>query len=117
MLGIFNYIDRIVTQIAKPRKVLFMAIDGVAPRAKLNQQRSRRFASAKDREEARKAAEANGDFVDAASVFDSNCITPGTEFLCALGDRYKVWVERSIAEDAEWCRVRDGGSILPPMGW
>ena len=30
MLGMFNYVDRIVTQIIKPKKVLFMAVDSVA---------------------------------------------------------------------------------------
>jgi 5'-3' exonuclease len=42
------YLDRIVGDIAKPTELIYMAIDGVAPRAKLNQQRSRRYRSSRE---------------------------------------------------------------------
>ena len=45
---IFVYLEHIFAVI-QPTQLLYMAIDGVAPRAKLNQQRSRRYESARER--------------------------------------------------------------------
>ena len=77
---IFEYTERLI-RIAKPRKVLYLAIDGVAPRAKMNQQRSRRYRA--PRELAQQAAKdaRNGKPAPSGPAFDSNCITPGTDFL------------------------------------
>jgi 5'-3' exoribonuclease 1 len=46
--NICYYLDRVIRDIAKPRELVYLAIDGVAPRAKLNQQRARRYRSGKE---------------------------------------------------------------------
>jgi 5'-3' exonuclease len=51
---------------------------GVAPRAKMNQQRARRFRTAKDAAESAKRAESKGETLSKEAPFDSNCITPGS---------------------------------------
>eukprot|EP00934_Nitzschia_sp_Nitz4_P002883 Nitzschia sp. Nitz4//scaffold356_size15932//2575//6992//NITZ4_008878-RA/size15932-snap-gene-0.1-mRNA-1//-1//CDS//3329548961//2873//frame0 len=42
------YLDRIIGDMVKPTEMVYLAIDGVAPRAKLNQQRSRRYRSGRE---------------------------------------------------------------------
>ncbi|KAK2960855.1 putative 5'-3' exoribonuclease 1 [Blattamonas nauphoetae] len=98
--GIFEYIDRLV-QIARPKKLLYIAVDGVGPRAKLNQQRSRRFRAARDREEAVTEMRRKG-ITPPKAVFDSNCITPGSEFMYHLSDWLKYYTKLKMSTDKAW---------------
>ncbi|CDF37087.1 5'-3' exoribonuclease [Chondrus crispus] len=97
--AVCDYIDRIFS-IVRPRKLLYMAIDGVAPRAKINQQRSRRFRSAKEAEE--KIREEDGQDDDSNLPFDSNVITPGTPFMSRLAVALRVYVADRIRNNPAW---------------
>lgn len=121
MLGIMHYLDRIITQIVKPQVSVYMAIDGVAPRAKLNQQRSRRFRSAKDMAEATKDLPKELDErgnVKKHDLFDSNCITPGTEFMARVSETIKYFIRKKIKEDPLWrnLKIIFSGHELPGEG-
>lgn len=98
---ICHYIEFLFRMI-KPRKVFFMAVDGVAPRAKMNQQRGRRFRSAREAEELIKKAQEKGETLPTEKRFDSNCITPGTPFMKRLQDHLKYFVVTKVSSDPLW---------------
>jgi 5'-3' exoribonuclease 1 len=101
---IFRYVDHIF-HLVKPRKIFYLAIDGVAPRAKMNQQRQRRFRSAKEAREAIRRMLERGERVP-ETPFDSNCITPGTEFMQDLTKHLKFFIRKKINEDPAWRKVK-----------
>lgn len=103
--AIFNYIDHLF-DIIKPKEVFYMAIDGVAPRAKMNQQRARRFRTAYEAEENLKKAIREGQQIPKEDPFDSNAITPGTEFMAKLTDNLKYFVHKKMTEDVRWSNVK-----------
>uniref|UniRef100_H3DJR6 5'-3' exoribonuclease 1 n=1 Tax=Tetraodon nigroviridis TaxID=99883 RepID=H3DJR6_TETNG len=103
---IFHYVE-VLFRIIKPRKVFFMAVDGVAPRAKMNQQRGRRFSrSAKEAEEKIKKALDKGEVLPTEARFDSNCITPGTDFMARLQEQLEYFVHSKLSTDKLWQNVR-----------
>lgn len=83
-----------------------MAIDGVAPRAKMNQQRARRFRTAYEAEENMKKAIKQGLDIPKEDPFDSNAITPGTEFMAKLTSNLKYFIHKKMTEDSRWSNVR-----------
>ena len=115
MDNIYAYIDNII-DIVKPRKVLHMAIDGVAPRAKMNQQRARRFRAAQEsRLKREQIAERRHLLRDmgrtlpippsAGFTFDSNCITPGTEFMARLAEGVAAYIQERLASHPAWASL------------
>jgi len=115
-LDIFKYTDRVL-MMARPRKVLMIAVDGVAPRAKMNQQRARRFRAAKDAELKAKQLEIEvqerelrgeiiNDAIKGKKQWDSNAITPGTPFMDRLAEALRYWVAYKLSSDPGWANLQ-----------
>ncbi|KAL2018058.1 hypothetical protein VTK56DRAFT_1324 [Thermocarpiscus australiensis] len=120
MIEIFKYTERVVNMV-RPRKVLMIAVDGVAPRAKMNQQRSRRFRAAQEakekeedkkellkmlrKEEGKQGKEEPVEVV-VKKAFDSNSITPGTPFMDILAASLRYWCAYKLNTDPAWAKLK-----------
>jgi len=76
-----------ISRVAK----LYIAIDGIAPMAKIVQQRQRRFKSAFERERLATIAKEEG-VEPKGTEWDSNVITPGTKFMNRLNTHLEGFV-------------------------
>ncbi|KAL1306279.1 hypothetical protein AAFC00_004367 [Neodothiora populina] len=116
MVAVFEYTERVVNMV-RPRKLLMIAVDGVAPRAKMNQQRSRRFRSAQeaaqkdaDKAELYKMLKAQGQEPEEGDgpkkTWDSNAITPGTPFMDILAASLRYWIAYKLNTDPAWEKLK-----------
>ncbi|POW13205.1 hypothetical protein PSTT_03923 [Puccinia striiformis] len=117
MIEVFKYTERVVNMV-RPRKLLMIAIDGVAPRAKMNQQRSRRFRAsqeAKVKEEEKQALieefiqqgkELPEEYKTDKKAWDSNAITPGTPFMTLLTESLRYWIIYKMNTDKGWSQIQ-----------
>jgi 5'-3' exoribonuclease 2 len=108
--NVCRYVDRLF-HIMRPRKLLYLAIDGVAPRAKMNQQRARRFRSAEEARELKELEqhvrnEMSGILPKPKDAWDSNVITPGTPFMMDLAEYIRFYIRKRISTNPAWRNVR-----------
>ena len=85
MKRVCDYLLKLI-DVVKPTDTVYIAIDGVAPVAKMVQQRMRRFKAIKEKQMKNKILEDNNHPVLPDS-WDHNAITPGTSFMYELNKR------------------------------
>lgn len=87
-----NYIDYLI-DVVQPKKLLYIAVDGVAPCAKIKHQRMRRFKSIKYRDQINSLKKKFGMEID--KKWDNSSITPGTEFMQKITERMKRIINKN----------------------
>lgn len=110
-----NMIHSIISLI-KPTKFVMISADGVAPRAKMNQQRSRRFRKETIPQDTMELLMEQG--YNLNNMFDSNCISAGTEFMYNLSIYMNKYIEEKKKEDKLWqsLEILFTGSDVPGEG-
>jgi 5'-3' exoribonuclease 2 len=89
------YIESILNRIQNIN-IIYIGIDGVAPVAKMVQQRERRYRGVKYK---KKINSIKNKFKLSIDTWDSNTITPGTKFMNKLANYLKDWKDSSIYKE------------------
>lgn len=111
-----------IVHLIKPKKLLMISADGVAPRAKMNQQRIRRFRKELEsmkNQEGEEQKKINEDIAEEEKIiFDSNAISAGTKFMFNLTTYMKEYIINEKKTNKEWSNIEVilTGSDVPGEG-
>ena len=86
---VISYLDFLINKV-NPDEV-YLAVDGVAPMAKMNQQRKRRFRSGDDRDLRNSILKKYGK--KTTEIWNNTCITPGTVFMERLHNEILKYIK------------------------
>ena len=110
-----EYLDKMVEYV-NPSQLVYIAIDGPAPRAKMTQQRIRRFKSVKERQTIHQIKQELGIEEQLEDKWDTNAITPGTMFMKKLADAIKYHIRTGKNPQLSQLKVIISDSNIPGEG-
>lgn len=87
---------KLIMDLIKPTTYTLLSVDGVAPLAKINQQRSRRYKSYVLNKLINRIKEKYGEAVD---TWDTNAISPGTDFMNFLMHSLQDYVDKVMTQE------------------
>lgn len=88
--NVISYLEKMIT-IANPQKGIYVAVDGVAPVAKMKQQRLRRYKHISDTELFNNIRKKHKKEIP--YYWSNSSITPGTEFMQNITNTLRGWAE------------------------
>jgi 5'-3' exonuclease len=95
MNAVLIYLNKLIEYV-QPKKGIYLAIDGVAPLAKIKQQRIRRFKSVADKVMWDNIKKKHSKQL--TNHWNNNAITPGTNFMIKLHDVIINWANKQTFE-------------------
>lgn len=108
---IFDYVDKVI-RIIQPNKLIYLAIDGVPPRAKMHLQRERKFRAALELLEINKVEEdlfkqwksyGLKDFYKEEKInYYESSKTSGSGFMELLSDALDLYISHRLQFDTKW---------------
>ncbi len=107
--GCIEYLEYVIDYV-NPTKEIYIAIDGVAPSAKIKQQRQRRFKSVNDRNLFDKIKKKHNKEI--TTFWNNSAITPGTEFMKKITDR----IIKFCKESKYKCKIYFSTANTPSEG-
>jgi len=100
-----------MVRITRPRQMIYIAFDGVAPRAKLNIQRKRRFEKFQSSTLSKKRLKQLQIYREESGLeyndpkehdWNSNCLSPGTDFMFKASNYVSNWIQEKQLKDSFW---------------
>eukprot|EP01124_Arcella_intermedia_P007102 TRINITY_DN14308_c0_g3_i3.p1 TRINITY_DN14308_c0_g3~~TRINITY_DN14308_c0_g3_i3.p1 ORF type:complete len:1029 (+),score=289.96 TRINITY_DN14308_c0_g3_i3:12-3098(+) len=121
MNGVVDYVDTLMA-LVRPSKLLYIALDGVPPRCKMNNQRTRRYLSTKNLSGNREDLEQPHDsqpppvpveterpeeaLISELLLSDRNTISPGSLFMKTVSECLERYITERLQGRPEWSQLR-----------